>query len=93
MCGCVQRLSCSHAHGDGTGKFDLGSNGYFRKLRSRFDGTPLVLVQIEAARKVFIDSHPLARDKEQLALAKGKGRAGHAALGVLLAPLALFARP
>ena len=40
-------------------------------------------VQIEAARKVFIDSHPLAKDKEQLTLAKGKGRNGQAGPGAL----------
>lgn len=35
---------------------------------------------------MFIDSHPLAKDKEQLALAKGKARSGHAAMGMLLPP-------
>jgi hypothetical protein len=32
--------------------------------------------QLEAARKVFIDSHPGAKDKEQLALVKAKHRGG-----------------
>ena len=44
-------------------------------------------VQIEAARKMFIDSHPLAKDKEQLMLAKGKGRNGPGVLPLLDATL------
>lgn len=31
--------------------------------------------QIDAARRTFLDRHPLAKNKEQVALAKGEGRA------------------
>ena len=31
--------------------------------------------QIDAARHTFLDRHPLAKNKEQVALAKGEGRA------------------
>lgn len=29
--------------------------------------------QIDAARRAFLDRHPLAKNKEQVALAKGEG--------------------
>jgi hypothetical protein len=38
--------------------------------------------QLEVAKKLFMDSHPLAKEKEQLALAKGRNRAGPNASGV-----------
>lgn len=31
--------------------------------------------QIDAARRTFLDRHPLAKNKNQVALAKGEGRA------------------
>ena len=30
--------------------------------------------QIDAARRTFLDRHPLAKNKEQVALAKGEGK-------------------
>ena len=40
--------------------------------------------QIDAARRTFLDRHPLAKNKEQVALAKGEGNASYRMLTTLL---------